>query len=193
VRPVRGTCKFSALAMGTDFENARLDRRSAHPAAWTPRRGAPAAPEARDPRTVAFWTIATYTLAAAYFVVSARNLFRCAVGLAAVLIGIAGLYLIMDAQSSRRCRSPSTSAASSCWSCSRSSWSEDVTQKEFLRSRLSRCILAAVVAEVLLAIVCGALLAQGFGPTGRAPPPRRSGDRRALLSTGPGGFVLPSR
>ena len=48
--------------------------------------------------TFAFWMIAAYTLFAAYFVVTARNLFRCAVGLAATLIGIAGLYLLMDAQ-----------------------------------------------------------------------------------------------
>ena len=46
----------------------------------------------------AFWCIAVYTLTAAWFVVTARNLFRCAVGLAATLIGVAGLYLLMDAQ-----------------------------------------------------------------------------------------------
>ena len=47
--------------------------------------------------TIAFWMIAAYTLFAAYFVVTARNLFRCAVGLAGTLIGVAGLYLLMEA------------------------------------------------------------------------------------------------
>jgi NADH-quinone oxidoreductase subunit J len=142
--------------------------------------------------SIAFWAIAAYTLTAAYFVVSARNLFRCAVGLAAVLIGIAGLYLIMDAQFLSAVQVAVYVGGVVVLVVFAVLMVEDVTQKEFLRSPLSRCILAAIVAEVLLAIVCGALLAQGFGPARPAPAAAQVREiGRALLSTGPGGFVLP--
>jgi NADH-quinone oxidoreductase subunit J len=48
--------------------------------------------------TVLFYFLAGFILFSAYFVVTAHNLFRCALGLIAVLLGIAGLYLLMDAQ-----------------------------------------------------------------------------------------------
>ena len=142
--------------------------------------------------TVAFWIIGAYTLAAAYFVVSARNLVRCAVGLAAVLIGIAGLYLIMDAQFLSAVQIAVYVGGVVVLVVFAVLMVEDVTQKEFLRSPLSRCILAAVVAEVLLGIVGGTILKQGFGPERPAPAAAQVREiGRALLSTGPGGFVLP--
>lgn len=139
-----------------------------------------------------FYVIAAYTLVAAYFVVSARNLFRCAVGLAAVLIGIAGLYLLMDAQFLSAVQIAVYVGGMIVLVVFAILMVEDVTQKEFLRSPLSRCIVASVVAELLLLIIGGAMLSQGFG-TDR--PPHGSAQvreiGRALLSTGPGGFVLP--
>ena len=46
---------------------------------------------------VVFGAIAAFMLYTAYFVVTAHNLFRSAIGLTAVLIGVAGCYLLMDA------------------------------------------------------------------------------------------------
>ena len=142
--------------------------------------------------TFAFYAIAAYTLFATYFGVTARNLFRCAVGLAAVLIGIAGLYLLMDAQFLSSIQVAVYVGGVVVLVVFAVLMVEDVTQKEFLRSPLSRCIIAAVVGELLFAIVAGTMLSQGFG-TER--PPQASAQVRdighALLSTGPGGFVLP--
>ncbi|HOW66806.1 MAG TPA: NADH-quinone oxidoreductase subunit J [Candidatus Paceibacterota bacterium] len=45
-----------------------------------------------------FFGLALLILFSAYFVISAQNLFRGASGLIAVLLGIAGMYLLMDAQ-----------------------------------------------------------------------------------------------
>jgi NADH-quinone oxidoreductase subunit J len=140
----------------------------------------------------AFWIIAIYTLFAAYFVVTARNLFRCAVGLAAVLIGIAGLYLIMDAQFLSAIQIAVYVGGVVVLVVFAVLMVEDVTQKEFLRSPLSRCMAAALIVELLLVIVAGSLLTQGFGkvrPEPAAAQVREIG--RALLSTAPGGFVLP--
>ena len=52
--------------------------------------------------------------------------------------------------------------------------------------------MAALITELLLTIVAASLLSQGFGPS--RPEPAAAQVReigRALLSTGPGGFVLP--
>jgi len=142
--------------------------------------------------TFAFWLIAAYTLFAAYFVVTARNLFRCAVGLAAALIGIAGLYLLMDAQFLSAVQIAVYVGGVVVLVVFAILMVADVTQKEFLRSPLSRCLIASIVAELLLLIVCGAMLSQGFGT---ARPPQAAAQvgeiGRALLNTGPGGFVLP--
>ncbi len=142
--------------------------------------------------TFAFWILAAYTLFAAYFVVTARNLFRCAVGLAAALIGIAGLYLLMEATFLSSIQVAVYVGGVVVLVVFAVLMVEDVTQKEFLRSPLSRCLLASVVAELLLAIIAGTMLSQGFGAH---RPPHASADVRvighALLSTGPGGFVLP--
>ena len=142
--------------------------------------------------TFAFWMIAVYTMSAAYFVVTARNLFRCAVGLAAALIGIAGLYLLMDAQFLSAVQITIYVGGVVVLVVFAVLMVEDVTQKEFLRSPLSRCIIASLVAELLFTIVAGTLLTQGFGtdrPTPASADVRAIG--HALLSTGPGGFVLP--
>jgi NADH-quinone oxidoreductase subunit J len=48
--------------------------------------------------TAFFYFLAALALYSAYFVVTAHNLFRSALGLIAVLIGVSGMYLLMDAQ-----------------------------------------------------------------------------------------------
>ena len=46
----------------------------------------------------AFYVVALATLAGAWFAVSARNLFRAALGLALALFGVAALYLYLQAE-----------------------------------------------------------------------------------------------
>ncbi|MBI3322087.1 MAG: NADH-quinone oxidoreductase subunit J [Candidatus Omnitrophica bacterium] len=46
----------------------------------------------------AFYVVALATLAGAWFAVSARNLFRAALGLALCLFGVAALYLFLQAE-----------------------------------------------------------------------------------------------
>ncbi|MCF7668771.1 MAG: NADH-quinone oxidoreductase subunit J [Verrucomicrobia bacterium] len=48
--------------------------------------------------TLIFYTTAFFILAAAGYVVTTMNIFRAAIGLTGVLAGIAGLYLLMNAQ-----------------------------------------------------------------------------------------------
>jgi len=140
----------------------------------------------------AFWLIAVYTLSASYFVVTARNLFRCAVGLAAVLIGIAVLYLIMDAQFLSAVQIAVYVGGVVVLVVFAVLMVSDVTQKEYLRSPFSRSVAAAIIAELLLMIVAAAAVVQGFG--GARPAPDSASVREighALLATGPGGFALP--
>jgi NADH-quinone oxidoreductase subunit J len=142
--------------------------------------------------TFAFWILAVYTLSAAYFVVTARNLFRCAIGLAGTLIGVAGLYLLMEATFLSSIQIAVYVGGVVVLVVFAVLMVEDVTQKEFLRSPLSRCLLASVVAELLLAVVGLTMLSQGFGT--HRPAPASADVReigRALLSTQAGGFVLP--
>ncbi len=47
---------------------------------------------------IGFYGVAAATLAGAWFTVSARNLFRAALGLALALFGVAGLFLYMEAE-----------------------------------------------------------------------------------------------
>lgn len=47
---------------------------------------------------VGFYGVAMITLAGAWFTVSARNLFRAALGLAVALFGVAALYLFLEAE-----------------------------------------------------------------------------------------------
>jgi NADH-quinone oxidoreductase subunit J len=139
-----------------------------------------------------FYLMAAFILFASYFVVTARNLFRCAMGLAAALIGIAGEYLLMDAQFLSAIQVAVYVGGVVVLVVFAVLMVEDVTQKEYLRSPLSRNIIAVVIAELFLAVVAGTMLSQGFGsarPEPAAAQVREIG--RALLETGPGGFVLP--
>jgi NADH-quinone oxidoreductase subunit J len=49
-------------------------------------------------RTFFFYFLSLSVLLSAYAVVTVRNLFRSAIGLITLLLGIAGLYLLLDAQ-----------------------------------------------------------------------------------------------
>jgi len=139
-----------------------------------------------------FYLIAAFVLFSAYFVVMARNLFRCAIGLTAVLIGIAGAYLLMDAQFLSAVQVAVYVGGVVVLVVFAVLMVEDVTQKEYLRTPFSRSIIAAVIAELLLVIIAGAALTQGFGADRPAPASAQIREiGHALLGTGPDGFALP--
>lgn len=48
--------------------------------------------------TVLFYVLSLIALLSAYFVVTVHNLFRAAIGLIGLLLSIAGMYLLIDAQ-----------------------------------------------------------------------------------------------
>jgi NADH-quinone oxidoreductase subunit J len=142
--------------------------------------------------SIFFYLMAAFILFSAYFVVTARNLFRCAIGLAAVLIGIAGAYLLMDAQFLSAVQVAVYVGGVVVLVVFAVLMVSDVTQKEYLRPPFSRGVAAAIIAELLLMVVAGAALVQGFG--GARPAPASASVREighALLETGPGGFALP--
>jgi NADH-quinone oxidoreductase subunit J len=142
--------------------------------------------------SIFFYLMAAFILFSAYFVVTARNLFRCAIGLTAVLIGVAGIYLLMDAQFLSAVQVAVYVGGVVVLVVFAVLMVSDVTQKEYLRSPFSRSVAAAIIAELLLMIVAAAAVVQGFGGARPAPasaPVREIG--HALLATGPGGFALP--
>jgi NADH-quinone oxidoreductase subunit J len=139
-----------------------------------------------------FYLMAAFVLYSAYFVVTARNLFRCAIGLAAVLIGIAGVYLLMDAQFLSAVQVAVYVGGVVVLVVFAVLMVSDVTQKEYLRAPFSRSVMAAVIAELLLMVVAIAAALQGFGTARPAPASASVRDiGHALLETGPGGFALP--
>jgi len=139
-----------------------------------------------------FYLMAAFVLFSSYFVVTARNLFRCAMGLASVLIGIAGLYLLMDAQFLSAIQIAVYVGGVVVLVVFAVLMVEDVTQKQYLYSPFSRNVISAVIAELFFVIAVGAALTQGFGPA-RPEPASAQVDQlgRALLSVAPGGFALP--
>ena len=85
LRPLRRHLQVLGARHGQRLRERRLRARRAHPAAGHARRRAPAGPG--GPVTLEsffFYLMAAFILFSAYFVVTARNLFRCAIGLAAV-------------------------------------------------------------------------------------------------------------
>ena len=139
-----------------------------------------------------FYLMAAFIFFSAYFVVTARNLFRCAIGLAAVLIGIAGTYLLMDAQFLSAVQVAVYVGGVVVLVVFAVLMVSDVTQKEFLRPPFSHSVMAAIVAELLLMVVAAAAVVQGFGTARPAPASAQVHEiGRALLQTGPGGFALP--
>jgi NADH-quinone oxidoreductase subunit J len=141
--------------------------------------------------TLFFYAIAAFTLTAAYFVVTAHNLFRSAMGLTASLIGVAGLYLLMDAQFLSAIQIAVYVGGVVVLIVFAVLMVADVTQKVFLRASGARIALASGIAALLFAVITTAIRSQGFAaaPEGRAASVHEIG--RALLGAGAGGFVLP--
>lgn len=143
-------------------------------------------------QTVFFYVIAAFVLFSAYFVVTARNLFRCAVGLIAVLIGIAGHYLLMDAQFLSAIQIAVYVGGIVVLIVFAILMVADVTQKVFRVSALWRRAAAFAAAAGLFLLIAGAVLAHRFPGEGSAPAAATAQDvGRALLSLERNGFILP--
>jgi NADH-quinone oxidoreductase subunit J len=143
-------------------------------------------------QTVFFYVIAGFSLFASYFVVTAHNLFRCAVGLIAVLIGIAGLYLLMDAQLLSAIQIAVYVGGIVVLIVFAILMVSDVTQKVFRVSSAWRRVAAMAACAGLFALMSGALLAHRFAGAGGEPASATARDvGRALLSLAPTGFIVP--
>lgn len=137
-----------------------------------------------------FYVLAAFILYSAFFVITARNLFRSAMGLIAVLIGVAGLYLLMDAQFLSAVQVAVYVGGIVVLIVYVILLVEDVTQRDFPAGRPWRKGLAGGLAAVLFAGLAWAILDFSHATD---PGPERSASvaqiGRALLD--PRGFLLP--
>jgi len=143
--------------------------------------------------TTLFYLMAVFVLFSAYFVVTARNLFRCAVGLIAALLGIAGLYLLINAQFLSAVQVSVYIGGILVLMVFVIMLMADVTQKVFRQGSVWRKGVAWGACGVLFLLLSGALLSFPF--PSNAPEAVKSASveeiGRALFSPARGGFVLP--
>jgi len=142
---------------------------------------------------VFFVAIALFTLYTAYFVVTAHNLFRSAIGLTSVLIGIAGLYLLMGAQFLSAIQVAIYVGGIVVIVVFAILMIADVTQRSFLTARAARSAGAMAAGGLIFGLVVWAVRVQGFG-AGPRPEPAAADVAtigRALVNPGAGGFALP--
>jgi NADH-quinone oxidoreductase subunit J len=142
--------------------------------------------------TVLFYLLAAFTLLSAYFVITPRHLFRCAMGLIATLLGVAGLYLVIDAQFLSAVQVTVYVGGILVLIVFVILLVADVTQKVFRQGVAWRRAVAGVVSALMFV---GVVLA-----TRSFPFPAAAGDGatsasveeigRALLSAGSEGFAL---
>jgi NADH-quinone oxidoreductase subunit J len=142
---------------------------------------------------VFFGAIAVFTLYTAYFVVTAHNLFRSALGLTSVLIGVAGLYLLMDAAFLSAIQIAVYLGGIVVIVVFAILMIADVTQREFLTARPARSAGAMAAGGLFFGLIAWAMRVQGFG-AGPRPDPAAADVAvigRALVNPGAGGFALP--
>ena len=143
--------------------------------------------------TVFFYLMAAFVLFSAYFVVTARNLFRCAIGLIAVLLGVAGMYLLMDAQFLSAVQVTVYIGGIVVLIVFAILLIADVTQKEFRKSAAWRKGVAGAATLLLCSLMVGTMLSFDFNQAAAGPPQSASVTAigRALLSPLRDGFILP--
>jgi NADH-quinone oxidoreductase subunit J len=142
-------------------------------------------------RSVFFYFLATGILFSAYFVVTAHNLFRCAMGLIAALLGVAGLYLLMNAQFLSAVQVTVYVGGIVVLIVYVILLVADVTQKSFHAGARWRKGVAGVISATLFVLLARAILSHPYGEV--QPELVRSATTveigRALLSP-VGGFAL---
>jgi len=143
--------------------------------------------------TILFFCLAAFTVVSAYFVITPRHLFRCAMGLIAALLGVAGLYLIIDAQFLSAVQITVYVGGILVLVVFVILLVADVTQKVFRQGAAWRNSVSAAVCVLLFAGVVFATRAFPFpAPAGndlKSATIEQIG--HALLSPGPGGYALP--
>ena len=140
-----------------------------------------------------FFLIALFVLYSAYFVVTARNLFRSAMGLIAVLLGIAGMYLLLDAQFLSAVQVVVYIGGIVVLMVFAILLIADVTQKVFRQSPSWRKGWIGAASLLWFGLLAGAMLSYRFGPVTTAEAKAGSIHEigRALLSPAAGGYALP--
>ncbi len=143
--------------------------------------------------TVFFYLIAAFVLFSAYFVVTARNLFRCAVGLISVLVGIAGTYLLMDAQFLSAMQITVYVGGIVVLIVFAILLVADVTQKVFRQSAAWRKGVAGLATCLLGGIILTSINAFHFNEQAAVPAKSATVGQigQALLSPNRDGFILP--
>lgn len=140
-----------------------------------------------------FYLIALFVLYSAYFVVTARNLFRSAMGLLAALIGIAGMYLLLNAQFLSAVQVVVYIGGIVVLMVFAILLIADVTQKVFEQSPSWRKGLIGAASLLWFSLLAGSMLSYRFGAAAAAVD--KSGSireiGRALLSPAAGGYALP--
>ncbi len=144
-------------------------------------------------RTAFFYFLSALALFSAYFVVTARNLFRCTIGLISLLLSIAGMYLLIDADFLAAVQITVYIGGIVVLIVYVVLLVSDVTQKSFREGSRWRKMAVAVLASFLFALLLAALWSYDFRSAGKLPPQSATVEEigRALLSAKRGGFVLP--
>lgn len=138
-----------------------------------------------------FYVITAFVLFSAYFVVTAHNLFRCAVGLIAVLFGVAGMYLLMNAQFLSAVQVIVYVGGIVVLIVYVVLLVADVTQTRLEEGAPWRKAAAGMVASALFLVLAGLLIAHGFGAAAAEPQSTSVAEiGRALLRVEHGGFIL---
>lgn len=143
-------------------------------------------------RTSLFYLLSALTLCSAYFVVTARNLFRCTIGLITLLLGIAGVYLLIDAQFLSAVQITVYIGGVVVLIVYVVLLVADVTQRSFVGGSGWRRATVAALAALLCGLLLSALWSHDFS-SGNPPEPRSASVAEigtALLSPERGGFVL---
>jgi NADH-quinone oxidoreductase subunit J len=140
-----------------------------------------------------FYFLSLCVLLSAYAVVTVRNLFRSAVGLITLLLGIAGLYLLIDAQFLSAVQISVYVGGIVVLIVYVVLLVSDVARKVYPRRPRWRQVLAGALALAFFLLLVGAISSFDFGPApglqARSATVAEVGE--ALLSPDHGGFVLP--
>lgn len=143
--------------------------------------------------TIFFYVMAAMILISAYFVVTASNLFRCAIGLLSVLLGVAGLYLLMQAEFVSAVQVMVYIGGIVVLIVFVILLVADASQKTFHRSAAWRKGVAGICVAVLFCLISYTIFTHQFERPKALPNKSASVEEigRALLSPKSNGFVLP--
>ncbi len=143
--------------------------------------------------TFLFYVLSLVALLSAYFVVTVHNLFRAAMGLIVLLVGVAGLYLLVDAQFLSAVQLTVYVGGIVVLIAYVVLLVADVAQNQVHETVPWRKAVAGLLAAALFVLLAVAMQAKNFGTAPEVPARSASVTEigEALLSPKSGGFVLP--